>query len=418
MTKTAPKRFLSIIISIIILFSAFAVFTPQSINVDAAKKDSKKVLINKIKKKTDIPIVKTYYADYNGNGTKELFAICGERGLKTDSFKEVWFSSTKQTKSLFDHSWHIGAKRVKVSGKQSLFIAEIHSGGSTSSSKWYYVKSDKVKGNSKKFSGLKKVKGKDFRITEHAFDLSTGEISLGHTCKQYYIKWNGSGFTEYKGTVISKSKLKSYSGGASVINKIISLGYRIGKIFKRDNGIVNINLHKSDGEGNVENQNVNLRFKNNKVSVITNNKGGMDIVEKSSYGGVYKSGIVSKSKNLKLSKRAKVIKALTENRWKLSKYYINGKKEKEFFSITAGHFIIKFKKNKKFTYDEWYFGASGKYKVSKKGQVTLVIKRKFDTRGNYNIKNKKIKLKISEKRNRISFTIKFGKTKYKYVCVS
>ena len=44
--------------------------------VQAASRAS---LINGIRAKTKKPILKTYYADYDGEGSKELFAITGKK---------------------------------------------------------------------------------------------------------------------------------------------------------------------------------------------------------------------------------------------------------------------------------------------------------------------------------------------------
>lgn len=289
------KRFVSVLLSVILSLSMVVCLSFSSgVQTMAASKkaDSKSVLLNKVKKKTNQKITKVLYADYDGNGKKELFAVCG----KMSDFNvrnQIWFASTKQVKHINTSNMSVySAKRAKVSKKQNLFVAEYGGGGSGSSSVWYYVKSGKLKGNNVKFSGLTQIKGKNFKITEHAFDNCEYDgISTGHTYRRYYIKWTGKKFKEYVGKKISQKTLKKYSKGSSYLKQAKSLGYTIDKIYKRGNGIININIHKSDSYSRY-NENINLKIKKKSVSLIVINKNGSNIVEKSSYGGIYKAKLL------------------------------------------------------------------------------------------------------------------------------
>ena len=65
------------------------------------------------------------------------------------------------------------------------------------------------------------IKGKNFAIYPGAFDLmvdSTG-MSVGHTWKAYYLKWNGKKFVEYTGKRITLTQLKKYDGASSILKK-------------------------------------------------------------------------------------------------------------------------------------------------------------------------------------------------------
>lgn len=258
--------------------------------------DAKSVLLKKIK--TNLEITKVFYSDYDGDGKKELFAVCGDIGNDISSFgeREIWFVSTKQTKCDNLSTMIYSAKCVKVNSKQKMFIAETGAGGSGSSSIWYYVKASKRKGNTFPFSGLTQIKKNQFKVTLHDFDnyvSDTGKPMGGHTYRQYYFKWTGTKFLEYKGTLISQKQLKKYKNGASIINKIKKLGYSIDTIYKRKNGVININVHiATNYEHELRYENVNLKLSNNKVSVIVTYKGGKDIVGKSSFGGIYKANLV------------------------------------------------------------------------------------------------------------------------------
>lgn len=255
--------------------------------------ETKSILLKKIKSKTNIQITRTYYADYDGNGTNEMFAIAGKTGYTDLSKKQIWFASTKQVKCLKTiNAFIYSAKQVKVNSNQRMFISEIGAGGSGSNTAWYYVASGKAIKQSYSWAwcGLTQMSGAQFYSIGQNFDLTTGKYSGGHTYKRYYFRWNGKRFIEYVGTKISTTKLKSYKNASSYLSQISSLGYKVGTIYKRGNGIININIHKSDGNGSTRNENINLKLKNNKVSVITHSNSG-NIIAKSSFGGIYKSSI-------------------------------------------------------------------------------------------------------------------------------
>lgn len=250
--------------------------------------DSKSVLLKKIKKKTDLSIARTFYADFDGDGKKEMFAV-------TEGWNHVWFASTSQVKCCLENTylWADSARIVTVSSKQKLFIAENYLGGPLTWSQWFYVKNGKVKGNNISVWNLQQIKGKDFAFYPRVYDGYTraGEqYGTIPTSKRYYLHWTGSTFEEYKGSLITKKELKKYVNGSSVLQEIQYLGYTVDDIYKRTNGIININIHPTGSYGeNIEirRENVNLKNVDNKVEVIVINPDGEDIVEQSSYGGVY-----------------------------------------------------------------------------------------------------------------------------------
>ena len=277
------KKISAVILSLIL---AFGMLMP----VSAAT--SKSSLESRIKNKSGQDILYSYYSDYDMDGKKELFAITG-----SEAFMSVWFASSKQTVSLGEigFAYTTAAKEVirKVSKKQKLFITETGYGGSGSHSLCCYVKSGKVhKVNHRNLEGLRQQKGKKFYIHPSAFDNSKadGGVMIGHTYKRYYVRWTGSKFVEYKGTNITKKALKKYKGGSAVLKKIKKAGYKTHKIIKRKNGIININVSKAESSGWTTYNNVTLKLKNKKVTVVKSglNAYGTDIVSKSGYGGIYK----------------------------------------------------------------------------------------------------------------------------------
>jgi hypothetical protein len=230
---------------------------------------------------TNETIKEVYYTDYDSDGSKEAFVITE----KSEESQTLWFSSEKETKTLVSFWINVckGQGICKVSAKQKLFIAEGSGGGSGSWSYCYYVKQGRVCKVNKSGEGLTQTSGKDFTIYPSYFDkIRQGG---GHTYKAYYLHWTGTKFEQYAGKQISQNMVKKYAGGANYLKKIRKAGYKIGKIFYRENGIININV----SENQTGYDNVTLKVKGKKVKLVVIYKKGKDIVQKSSYGGIYKS---------------------------------------------------------------------------------------------------------------------------------
>lgn len=284
------KRYLFCILTLLLSvltitdFGTQWIFHQSSIVVEAATKNS---LQKKIEKRTG-NIRNTYYDDFDGDGTKELFAVIGNE----EGSNEIWFAGESGIKKVYSegasvYTWSPGI--CKVSSKQKIIVFETGAFGSISSSLCFYVKNGKAKKVTKAGEGLTQASGKNFLIFPSAYDAIKEDGSssmIGHTCKAYYLKWNGSKFVEYKGKVISQKKLKTYKGASSYLNKIKKLGYKVGKIYYRQNGIININLTKRISS-QTYNENVTLKVKKNKVTLMVNYSSGNNIVEKSSYNGIY-----------------------------------------------------------------------------------------------------------------------------------
>lgn len=243
------------------------------------------VLRNKIQEKTSDKISAEYYDDYDGDGKKELFAVTGSK----DGHNEIWYASNVQVKRIYNddlvvYKW--ASQICKVSKKQKLILFEIGAFGSSSISLCYYVKNGKVIEVKKAGEGLTQRSGKEFMVHPSAFDYSSD--GTGHTWKAYYLKWNGKKFVEYKGKKITLSKLKKYKGAKKYIRQLKKLEYKIGSIYYRKNGIINVNLSIKSGEM-LQYENVTFIVRKKKVTLKVINKKGKNIVEKSSYGGRYRA---------------------------------------------------------------------------------------------------------------------------------
>lgn len=256
-------------------------------NVKEANAATKAELVKKIESQTADKVSKVYYSDYDSDGVKEAFIITE----KSQDQQSIWFASGTEVKKLAWAWITVGKGRgiCKVSSKQKIFIAEGSAGGSSSWSYCYYVKKGRVYAVKRAGEGLIHNSGCNFTIYPGDFDSNcyNGDWS-GHTWKAYYLRWTGTHFEQYTGTLISQSKVKSYSGGSGYLKQIQESGYKIGKIYYRNNGIININVSREVTNRGTDYSNVTLMTHGKKVELVVVDSKGKNIVEKSGYGGIYK----------------------------------------------------------------------------------------------------------------------------------
>lgn len=248
-----------------------------------------KALEHQVRERTKRKILRTYLADYDGDGKKEAFIV-----TKKDSAEQtLWFSGQKQVKKLAVSSFILKrGQACKVSEKQKLFVIEGWNGGSSSWSYCISVSGGKCHSVKESGEGLTQLSGRDFVVYPSSFDACrTGSMMTGHTWKAYYLRWNGKKFVNYTGTLMTSENLEKYEGADHYLAQIKKAGYKIGKIYFRKNGIININLYRKD-KYLVSYENVTLKKKGQKVDLVVHTKNGKDIVEKSSYGGIYRSETV------------------------------------------------------------------------------------------------------------------------------
>ncbi len=112
---------------------------------------------------------------------------------------------------------------------------------------------------------------------------------VGHTWKRYWVRWTGSTFREYEGKDISESRFSGYKKGADVLAAIRNAGYTPDNLIQRSNGMININIHKTETNGGIEYENVTVRLKKGKVTMQKSGKKDKSTnnIMESSYGGIY-----------------------------------------------------------------------------------------------------------------------------------
>ena len=250
---------------------------------------TKENLKRKIEEKASDKISKEYYDDFDGDGVKELFAVTGPE----EDVNEIWYANNTQVKRVYHDGLSVypwSPKICKVSSRQKLVVFETGGYGSGSVSVCYYVSNGNPVRVKKAGELLTHTSGKEFVVHQTAFDMckDSDGVTCGHTYKAYYLRWNGKKFIEYKGKKITLSELKKYKGANKYINQVKKIGYKIGSIYYRSNGIINVNLSKkSDGLMNYEN--ITFKLKEKSVYLQVCCKTGKNIVEKSSYSGIYRA---------------------------------------------------------------------------------------------------------------------------------
>lgn len=227
-----------------------AVSEKEQIKAEVKKKLSEKDVINKV-----------YYLDYDKNGRKEAFLLTGVPAIKVIARNVVLSAHTLKLKS---ETFFCAGRYVTTSYPENMY---------------------QVKGNSVKkiFQGssIAKDRGNTFTSVHSTYDNNTD--GSGHTEKPYYYYYKNGRVYQYKAKKISLKKLKKYKGASRYLKQIKKTGYQVTSVLYRSNGLIHLNIK---GRGSCEN--VTLKVKGKNVSLVVINKKGRDIINKSSYGGIYK----------------------------------------------------------------------------------------------------------------------------------
>lgn len=285
-----------------LLVGAGGIFFLTSKNVegkgdaDASRQGAEALLAEKIQRRSSGPLLKKYFADFDGDGAGEMFALTG--AMAAEGTNQIWYASPEDVTCLMDDDegyaalWQDEDCIHTVNDSQKLFVVTCGTMGSVFFSKCYYVKSGKA---CEVDTGayLEQLDGEDFAVYPDAFDRMYIDGSWsGHTRKAYYLKWTGNEFEEYTAKEISIGELKKYGSSEDILNQIKESGYDVSSIYLRSNGMININAVQTFDSGRIY-ENVTLKIKDGEVCVVSTNPAGSnldarDILQVSSYGGIYK----------------------------------------------------------------------------------------------------------------------------------
>lgn len=298
--RFAAALLLAVIVGASGIFFLTAKKTEGKGDADTSGQNIEALLAEKIQERSSGPLLKKCFADYDGDGTGEMFAVTGETGeMAFEGTNQIWYASPDYVTCLMDDDegytalWQDEECIHTVNGSQKLFAVTCGTGGSTLFSRCYYVRSGKAYAVDTG-AYLEQLDGADFTIYPDAYDnvYMDGSWS-GHTRKAYYLKWTGNGFEEYTAKEISVNELEKYDDAENIISRIKETGYEISSVYLRSNGIININVTQNFDSGRSY-ENVTLKIENGKVHVVSTDPAGSnpdagDILEISSYGGIYEA---------------------------------------------------------------------------------------------------------------------------------
>lgn len=224
--------------------------------------------------KNNYPDMKVHLAresDFIGNGHRSAFAV-----LVSDTDNECTAAAvyidmeSKSITELYRSEYYQPENDCQIIelDETALLIFDDTTGSDFNTYVWYIGKDNKVS-SPLQLPGLKQVSENNFVTFPSSFDIITPDVfsfeGTGHSWKQYWLKWNGSGFTEYGGTYISPSQLYSrYSESEKLINERLNgTELKIRDIILRGNGIINVNLYDDSEREAVMNSNLTLHVDEN-----------------------------------------------------------------------------------------------------------------------------------------------------------
>ena len=256
--------------------------------------------------------VRDYAAyDYDGDGSLEAFVFIGS---ETDEMWStcsgtVWFvdddscESVQENESFFVY----GNKVIDMVNVDGHIFAHTRVAYATSTVSYlYYVKDGNCRES--EISGLGSFFKPDYAdgysisvsAYDYCLDYDEGKESegmyTGHTWKHYYFYYDeeAEDFKEYVGTPITESELASECG-FDLVGDIRKEGYQIDDIFKRDNGVINVNYSKiSKGDGTVSVEYHNATYNVNTQRYADAWDSNANTWENSDFGGIYLRAITER----------------------------------------------------------------------------------------------------------------------------
>lgn len=221
-------------------------------------------------------------ADYDRNGTYEAFALVGRVLNEDDPMYEgeVWFvSDDGKAKIVYDNFEYWSDGEVFECQYNHYYQIHLASGSSNPSAVWtvsdneckeikiFYEsgveKFTTVSLNSHSNSVVATVNGFDAVLE----DINGTDSGTGHTHKPYFYYDTPDGIKEYGGIIITEAQLETL-GGSAYIDLVKDEGYTIREIYIRENGIININFYKYDGDYFYDCNYINLKMMNHQISAL------------------------------------------------------------------------------------------------------------------------------------------------------
>lgn len=221
-------------------------------------------LIAKVKTITTSDIVQTFYDDFDGDGTSEMFALAGEL-IESDGYYplmfcgEIIYASDSRTEIVDDKEKDGGLgiildgygkpNVITQSRKKLLVYNNVWSSGEMKST---VLSVENEIPRSFKVDGILEDSLKGLLVEDSAYDLIIEKTELrkgnyygmGRTYKSYWHYWDSDKgeLKEYGAIPITEQQFLQFKGADEIVNAITDRN--IYNILYRGNGIININTYK------------------------------------------------------------------------------------------------------------------------------------------------------------------------------
>lgn len=191
------------------------------------------------------------FGDFDGDGIKELAAVYGDQsdGFYEDSCGgEVWFASGEKAEVLRHGLYNMPTWKAPeiITSDGHVFLKNEQEFMSESYSMYHEIINSRpvrceIDGYATQGFRPDGESG-DFTAVHSTYDITSD--GTGHTWKTYWYYYSPEDktFYPYTGTPISEDELLKYDGAAEILEKARSKGNTVSHIYRRDNGIININL--------------------------------------------------------------------------------------------------------------------------------------------------------------------------------
>ena len=249
--KNNCAAWIKLVLSMCVLICAFA--------GSATAQDSEAALKQELANRTGSQEVQKFlYADYDGDGSCEAFALCGSVDSFTGGFTgDIWFVAPSYCETVQTGCSYLD---VQMLGNTApiLFAAEEWYGGSGSTSYVWTVSGSRPKIIDNNFLGdFERGEGNEFFAYPSAFDAFSD--GTGHTWKRYYFFLDGETMREYGGIQISMDELRQFNGAEALVQNAMGNNYDVTGIVYRSNGRIHVNMTRKGG-GAAENKYLTLRY--------------------------------------------------------------------------------------------------------------------------------------------------------------
>ncbi len=187
------------------------------------------------------------YGDFDDDGINEMIAVCGDKSeaIFDDCYGSIWLATADEVVSLDFEYEYLPPEIIEWQDYTFIKLERVYF--SDSMSDYYRLQNSTAEWcmiDGFAFQGLRpdNVTG-EFAAAHSTYDVSSD--TAGHTRKSYYYSYNGENntFTQYVGTEITLDELLEIDGAEEIISAVPE-EQEIAEIYRRDNGIINVNLRE------------------------------------------------------------------------------------------------------------------------------------------------------------------------------